>query len=80
MTTSTFAADIDLPSLKDLFNSDLGKSCTMYECECIDAEKGGEVGTFQEPNPEKTQIDWAARSEVVEIDHDNLTATVKVWF
>lgn len=75
--------DIDLPSLpslEDLFNSELGQSCATYKVTAIDAEAGGELGDSDEPNPEKTQIVWAARSELIEIDHELKTATVKVWF
>ncbi len=75
-----FDVDIDLPSLEALFAQADDMGCTMYDVTTIDAEVGGEIGTAKEPNPEKTTIAWAARSEVVEIDHDGLTATVKVWF
>ena len=72
--------DVDLPSLEDLFNTAAEKGCVMYEVTTIDAKAGGEIDTAQEPNPEITPIIWASRQEIVEIDHEGLTATVKVWY
>lgn len=72
--------DVDLPSLEELFDKAEAMGCVMYNVTTIDAVHGGEIDTSQEPNPEKTPIAWASRSEVVEIDHEGQTATVKVWF
>ena len=75
-----FDTGIDLPSLGDLFAQADEMGCIMYEVTTIDGEAGGEIDTTQEPNPQKTTIIWAARQEIVEIDHERLTEIVKVWF
>lgn len=72
--------DIDLPSLEELFNSPIAASCESYLVRAIDAERGGLIGEFYEPNPDVLQIAWAAQSEVIEIDHEAKTATVSIWY